>query len=209
MLVIFTEKAASVVPVIFVIRKYCGGFVPCIHCLSVDFSAFLAFPYVLEKLGFYGDTGMSIRQAELPDLDTVKNIAEMTISEIYPHYYPKGAVEFFLAHHHRDQILKDIEKNRVFLCFDISKNAVGTVTIKENEICRLFVLPPCQRMGYGREMLDFAEEAIAGRYSKILLDASLPAKKMYLKRGYRSTEFQIIPTAGGDFLCYDIMEKHV
>ena len=42
---------------------------------------------------------MSIRQAVLSDLDRVKYISEVTISEIYPHYYPKGAVDFFLAHH--------------------------------------------------------------------------------------------------------------
>ena len=64
---------------------------------------------------------------------------------------------FFLAHHSEDNIMKDIERNRVFLCLDGSRNAVGTVTIKKNEISRLFVLPSYQGMGYGTEMLDFAE----------------------------------------------------
>lgn len=39
---------------------------------------------------------MSIRLAELSDLKIIANITETTISEIYPHYYPKGAVVFFL-----------------------------------------------------------------------------------------------------------------
>lgn len=38
---------------------------------------------------------MSIKKASISDLNTVKKISETTISEIYPHYYPKGAVEFF------------------------------------------------------------------------------------------------------------------
>ena len=39
---------------------------------------------------------MSIRKAVLSDLSMVRQISEVTISEIYPRYYPKGAVDFFL-----------------------------------------------------------------------------------------------------------------
>lgn len=38
---------------------------------------------------------MSIRQAVLSDLHTVRHISVTTIAEVYPHYYPKGAVDFF------------------------------------------------------------------------------------------------------------------
>ena len=139
---------------------------------------------------------MSIRQAVLSDLDRVQYISEVTISEIYPHYYPKGAVDFFLGHHSEDNILSDIEM-------------IGTITIKQNEICRLFVLPSRQGMGVGTELLDFAEKIISCQYSKIVLDASLPAKQIYLKRGYKETEFNIILTRDNDFLCYDVMERQV
>lgn len=152
---------------------------------------------------------MSIKQAISSDLETIKNISTVTISSIYPHYYPKGAVEFFLEHHNKDNILIDIENSRCFLCFDTLQNAIGTVTIKDNEICRLFVLPSCQRMGYGKELLDFAEKIIFSRYSKVILDASLPAKKIYLKRGFKDTNFHIICTKNNDFLCYDVMEKQL
>ena len=63
---------------------------------------------------------MDIRQATLSDLSIIKRISEVTISEIYPHYYPKGAVDFFLEHHS-----KDIEFNIIaagdndFLCYDV------------------------------------------------------------------------------------------
>ena len=116
----------------------------------------------------------------------------MKQAHIWRNYYPKGAVDFFLAHHSEDNIMKDIERNRVFLCLDGSRNAVGTVTIKKNEISRLFVLPSYQGMGYGTEMLDFAEQAIFTQYSKIVLDASLPAKKIYQRRGYKDMEFNSI-----------------
>lgn len=133
----------------------------------------------------------------------------MKQAHIWRNYYPKGAVDFFLAHHSEDNIMKDIERNRVFLCLDGSRNAVGTVTIKKNEISRLFVLPSYQGMGYGTEMLDFAEQAIFTQYSKIVLDASLPAKKIYQGRGYMDVEFNRIAVGNQEFLCYDVMEKRL
>ena len=62
-------------------------------------------------------------------------------------------------------------------------------------------------MGFGTEMLDFAEKMISERYPKIVLDASLPAKKIYLQRGYKDAEFHIISTENHDFLCYDVCVK--
>lgn len=148
---------------------------------------------------------MSIQEALLSDLDIVKNITEITISEIYPHYYPKGAVEFFLEHHREENIVQDIQRRQVFLCLDAKQNAVGTVTIKANEICRLFVLPAYQGKGYGAEMLDYAEKIILSQYPEVRLDASLPAREMYRKRGYQEAQFHTVRTSGNDFLCYDVM----
>ena len=65
------------------------------------------------------------------------------------------------------------------------------------------------RYGIGTELLDFAEKIISFQYSKIVLDASLPAKQIYLKRGYKETEFNIISIRDNDFLCYDVMENQV
>ena len=83
------------------------------------------------------------------------------------------------------------------------------MTIKENDIGRLFVLPEFQGKGYGKALLDFAEELISRSYSEIILDASLAAKKIYIKRGYTEIEYKTIMTDNGDFLCWDIMTKKV
>lgn len=152
---------------------------------------------------------MSIRKAGLTDLNLIREITLITISEIYPHYYPKGAVTFFLEHHCEANILNDIKNNQVFLCIGHEQAVVGTVTIKKNEICRLFVLPQYQKNGYGKEMLDYAESIIAKTYSEICIDASLPAKKLYMKRGYEETQYHTIHVSNDDFLCYDVMRKRI
>ena len=149
---------------------------------------------------------MNIKKAVLSDAEMVKAITEQTINSVYPQYYPKGAVDFFLSHHNENNIKSDIEKGIVYVLYD-NENAVGTVTIRDNEICRLFVLPEYQGKGFGGRLLDFAEKKIAENYGKIIIDASLPAKPIYLKRGYVFTEYHTIKTENGDFLCYDVMEK--
>ncbi|PJJ27578.1 GNAT family N-acetyltransferase [Lacrimispora celerecrescens] len=151
---------------------------------------------------------MNIRQAEIKDLETVKSITNSTIYTIYPRYYPSGAVDFFLSHHNEDHILADIDSRRVYV-LENEEKALGTVTIKDFEICRLFVLPLYHGKGYGRLLLEFSEQLIAGQFNKIQLDSSLPAKEIYLKRGYKEIASHHIITENGDYLCYDVMEKEL
>lgn len=150
---------------------------------------------------------MKIIKAENENFNTVKEITQKTIALIYPRYYPQGAVDFFLKHHSDDKIMQDILQGCIYVA-TVNDICVGTVTINDNEINRLFVLPEFQGKGYGTALLDFAESKIAENYAEITLAASLPAKKLYLKRGYTETSYDIIHTDNGDLLCYDMMKKH-
>ncbi len=152
---------------------------------------------------------MSIKSATISDLGIIKQITHKTITEIYPHYYSDGAVSFFLNHHNENNIIDDIKKHCVYICVDTEDTIVGTVTIKNNEICRLFVLTEYQGNGYGKELLEFAEMTISNNYDEIKIDASLSAKMIYLKRGYKETEYHTIKTENNDYLCYDVMKKQI
>jgi len=151
---------------------------------------------------------MNIRIANEFDFEYVKRITQTTIKAVYPKYYPSGAVQFFCDHHSDDKILEDIKANRVYL-IENEENEVGTVTICGNEINRLFVLTKYQHMGYGRALMDFAEKMISKETDTVVLDASLPAKKIYLLRGYKETAYNIIKTDNGDYLCFDVMKRHI
>ena len=50
---------------------------------------------------------MNIKIAEEKDFDDVKKITRETIMEIYPMYYPHGAVLFFAEHHSDENIMRD------------------------------------------------------------------------------------------------------
>lgn len=150
-----------------------------------------------------------IRQASAADFAAVREITRTTVETVYPHYYPAGAVAFFLAHHNDAAIKRDIAENRVFLCISDAGTAVGTVTVHENEIGRLFVLPAHQGNGYGSELLAFAEKTVALHYAEAVLDVSLSAKAIYLRHGYQAADYHVIKTQNGDYLCYDTMKKCV
>lgn len=152
---------------------------------------------------------MKIQKAVEKDIETVKRITHDTIKLVYPHYYPTGAVEFFLKHHSDEHIMRDIKSGTVYLLTDENGETAGTVTVPGNSITRLFVLPKYQGKGFGGELIRFAEELIAEKYTDIVIDASFSAKQIYLRKGYKFVEYNMIETDNGDFLCYDVMEKEL
>lgn len=150
----------------------------------------------------------TVRPAAPTDRDIVTELVRETIKAVYPKYYPAGAVDFFLAHHKPENIASDIEAGKVYVLASDGV-IVGTVTIDGNDIARLFVKPSEQGKGHGSKLIDFAENMIFGYSETVRIDSSLPAKAMYIKRGYREKEYRKILTDNGDFLCYDVMEKNI
>ncbi len=146
--------------------------------------------------------------ATINDLETVRNIVCDTIREVYPNYYPQEVVEFFINHHSQESISQDIKDAKVYLLFE-NNECVGTGTIDRHYMNRVFVSETYQRKGYGSKIMDFIEEKIAKTYTEVVLDSSLPAFNMYLKRGYKAIEFHEKVTQNGRVLCYQVMKKDV
>lgn len=151
---------------------------------------------------------MEIIKVDETQFDIVKMITHTTIQEIYPRFYPAGCVNFFLSHHNDQNIFNDLLSKSVYLIYNIEQCAVGTITIKGNEIGRLFVLPAYQKKGYGKQLIDFAEKKIAKSYESIQLDTSLASKMMYIKRGYKEKETHSFECETGEVICFDVMSKN-
>lgn len=147
-----------------------------------------------------------IRLANRNDLDFVVNTVHKTVLEIYPKYYPKGSVEDFIIYHNKETVLEDIVLGRVYI-LEVDNSMIGTISIRENEFYRFFILEEHQRKGYGSILLKHAENIIFSKYDYIQLDASLTGKSLYLKHGYHEKEYVTFLTDSGDYTCYDIMIK--
>lgn len=152
---------------------------------------------------------MEIKKAQPEDLNFAGEVTRRTIREAYPKYYPEGVVEFFLRWHRDECILTDILAGEVSLLWkgEGERAVKGTVTLHGGEITRPYILPECQGQGFGRALLDFAERSVGEKFGRILAEASLPAKTLYWKRGYRAISCTAEILENGCVLCWDVMEK--
>lgn len=129
-----------------------------------------------------------------------------TIQAIYPKYYPQDIVAFFSKLHSKESIIADIEKGYVRVLF-LDNCLIGTGTLLNNHITRLFVLPNFQNHGYGSYMMQQMEEDIAAKYDLAILDASLCATCFYEHKGYQTVSHNELPIENGFSLVYGIMAK--
>ena len=133
---------------------------------------------------------MEYRLANTEDAKEICEIAQDTIRKVY----------------NEDNIGADIKNESVYVILENNK-IIGTGTIKENHITRVYVLPEFQGKGFGTFIMKKLEEKIGKQYDKAELDASLPACKLYYNLGYKTIDHGILECAGGVILVYEIMEK--
>lgn len=145
-------------------------------------------------------------RAKIEDAKDIADIVQKTVAEIYPKYYPREAVDFFKQLHGCQHIVKDIQKGRVYALEDDGE-IVGTGSYEKQHITRVYVLPEHQGNGYGGYILRELEKEISGKYSRIVLDASLPACRFYESKGYRTVRHEEAKCEGNVVLVYDVMEK--
>lgn len=69
----------------------------------------------------------------------------------------------------------------------VQNGAKGIVSVKDNLIENLYVLPTEQRKGYGTKLLRFAEQICKGTPTLWILSNNDKAKKLYIKLGYKFT----------------------
>lgn len=151
---------------------------------------------------------MEYRKATLLESESIYELVQDTIKCVYPKYYPKEVVDFFCEHHSRENIVRDIEKGVVGILTD-NERMVGTGCYQDNHITRVYVLPEFQGRGYGSFIMQQLEDTIAQDYDNVYLDASLPASRLYEKRGYQTIRHERWNVENGVVLVYEIMEKNL
>ncbi len=69
----------------------------------------------------------------------------------------------------------------------VEEKPVGIVSVKENLIEDLYVLPDEQNRGYGTRLLVFAAGQCTGRPALWILENNINAKRLYMRMGFRET----------------------
>lgn len=149
---------------------------------------------------------MEIINAGVNELMIVKQIVDRTISEMYPAFYSKEGVNFFVHHHNVQNIRYDLTKHQVYLLLKDNR-AVGTGTVVGQYISRVFILPQFQKQGYGSLLLDYLEKEVAKMHDIAIIDVSSVAYEFCLKRGYQVTDNIHLSVANQQTLSYQVMAK--
>jgi GNAT superfamily N-acetyltransferase len=153
------------------------------------------------------EIGATIREFQKADLPALKTLVHKTIATCYPGHYSAEAVRFFLDYHSEEAILRDAQKGRTVI-LDKAGRILGTGTLVEEEIKRVFVDPTFQKQGFGRWIMRQLEEAAARQgVGAVKLDASLPAKAFYDRLGYLTVEPAFLTVENGRRLDFFKMQK--
>ncbi len=147
-------------------------------------------------------------KATLNNAEQVYALVQETIKAIYPNYYPQEVVDFFCNLHSKENITADIEMGYVNILYS-GDEIIGTGSVKDNHITRVFVLPQHQGQANGTFIMQCIETALMGKYDTAVIDSSLPACKFYEKHGYKTIKHESVNCENGKVLVYEVMEKQL
>lgn len=151
---------------------------------------------------------MEFKLANNQDMEQVYELVQETIKIVYPKYYLKEIIEMFCEYHSHENVLKDIKDLNTYILMD-NNELIGTGTKKENHITRVYILPKYQNKGYGTFVMTQLEEMIKERYDYVVIDASLPACRLYSHLGYQTVDHGIWECKNGVIQVYEIMNKQL
>ena len=152
-------------------------------------------------------TDIRIRRFRKRDLPAVKELIDNTVDICYPADYPKEAVQYFKQYHCEENILKGAAKGWTIV-LEENNRIIGTGTIINNHIMKVFVNPKFQKRGLGKLIMNKLEDkAISSGVNRVKLDASLPSKKFYDALGYKTCEKTYVKLENGKKLHYYKMDK--
>lgn len=141
------------------------------------------------------------------DMEGIQRLIYETIDTAYKNVYGPNAIQYFKDYHSNSHILADAKQGQMAV-LDINGQIIGTGTICEQNICRVFISPPLQGLGFGRMVMESLEkEALLMGLHHLHLDASLPSQAFYRHLGYQTREERFIQLSENERLDYFYMEK--
>lgn len=139
-------------------------------------------------------------------VDSVNEIFQLAIKTVYPKYYPKEVVDFFLNHHSKEHTAEGIATGNMYVLVEEEK-IIGVGCYDQNHITGVYVHPEYQKKGYGTFIMQKLEDSIKQNYDVAILESSLAAVFMYEKRGYKTVSHGFYDLENDVKLVYEVMEK--
>jgi len=152
---------------------------------------------------------IEIRRFKRRDLKEVKSLIDRTIEVSYRDAYPNEAIDFFKEYHSEEHILDDAEEGYSIVVVSNGR-IVGTGTLLDTNIRRVFVDPSEQRRGIGKKIMGDQESRANKTGAEIVdLASSLTSKEFYDSLNYVCDEQTFIPLERDQKLVYYRMRKRL
>ena len=117
------------------------------------------------------------------NLDTAAEIHALAWRESHKSFCSEEFVKAHTTERQMQYIEQEIEGGKLFYIL-VDTEAKGIVSINNNLIADLYVLPLEQRKGYGTKLLHYAEQKCYGTPTLWILSNNDAAKNLYVKHGY-------------------------
>lgn len=150
-----------------------------------------------------------VREFELSDLESVKNLIKRTIDICYNGYYLREVLDYFEMYNWNGNILKVARDGHIVVA-ETQGEVVGTGSLINDVILRVFVDPTHHRQGLGRMVVNELERRAAANGVKVVhLRALANAMKFYESLGYLTSAKGLLEVDNGRHLEYYQMYKRL
>lgn len=150
---------------------------------------------------------VNIRKMKKKDLQSVYVLIQKTIEISYSDVYPLEAIELFKEYHSKENIAKDASTG-YSIVVEFNGAIVGTGTLLETNIRRVFVSPSYQNEGIGKLISrELERKALSDKVSNLDLSSSLVARRFWESMGFRLQAEDFIPASNGQRLIFYKMDK--
>ena len=150
---------------------------------------------------------VNIRPFKKTDLEDVWALVQYTIGVSYRPDYSPEAIRFFQQYHPREKILDDAA-NGTILVAEHEREIVGTGTIRDAHIRRVFILPSHQGQGTGSLIANELEaRAVRNGWTTVDLSSAIGSRTFWEWRGFSISEEHFRPVDNNLVIHYYTMTK--
>ena len=152
---------------------------------------------------------IQVRQAEEEDLPSIYRLVQSVVAISYNGVYPAEAIEAFQNHHSEEQIRIDATDGYTIVA-QYNDEIVGTGTLYETSIRRVYISPRHQRKGIGRLIVhELEKKALTEKLTTLDLGASLVSRQFWESLGFVVHREDYVPVRNDQELHYFWMVKTI
>ena len=160
-------------------------------------------------------TSLHIRAADVNDIATIREIANITWPVAYGSYISKAQLDYMLDMMYSDNsLLEQMNKGHQFYIAEQHNNPIGFASVSKEEeksckLNKLYVLPTEQKTGAGKALLHTAINYATSHAASCLylqVNKQNNAQHFYSKHGFTVREASILEIGGGYIMDDYIME---